>query len=72
MTEQSSASRTEVVERLPHRTDGLCNLKGIGLLRWSACAAALRECARSAAHEDEQLVASRAGGWLGGKGGGVA
>jgi hypothetical protein len=63
-----SGSHSEVVGRLPHRTDKLGNLKGIGLLRWSDCAAVLRECAESATHEDERLVASRAVAWLTEKG----
>lgn len=68
LTERYSASHTEVVERLPHRPDKLGNLKGIGLLRWSDCAAVLEESTVSATHDNERIVAARAVEWLRGKG----
>ena len=38
----------EIADRLPPRTDGLTNLKGIGVLQWSDLAAVLRESGDSA------------------------
>ena len=68
LAEKYRASRNEVVEKLPHRPDGLQNLRGIGLLRWSDCAAVLEESAMSAGQDNERVVATRAVEWLRGKG----
>ena len=68
LVQHYSQSRGDMLQRLPHRTDGLNNLKGIGYVRWSDCAGVLRECAECATHEDERQVASKAVAWLQGKG----
>ena len=59
-----SASKNEVLTRLPHRPDGLPNLKAIGSLEWTDVADVLANCAESAPHEDERGSASRAVAWL--------
>ena len=58
----------EIADRLPHRPDGLTNLKGIGVLQWSDLAAVLRESGDSAPRSDERAYANRAVAWLNGKG----
>jgi len=59
-----SASRDAILRKLPHRKDGLINLKGIGFLRWSDCDSVLHECASEVGHDDERSAASRAVAWL--------
>ena len=53
-------------QRLPHRSDGLRNVDGIGLVLWSDVVDVLEACARSA-RADEQVFAERAVVWLRGK-----
>jgi len=67
LVERYSGSRDDVLRRLPHRPDGLANLRGTGLLRWSQLAAVLAECADAAPRADERAYAQRAVDWLKGK-----
>jgi hypothetical protein len=68
LVEQYSTSPGDVLRRLPHREAQLRNLKGVGLLRWSDCASALKDCVSLASHEDAKAAASRAVTWLQTKG----
>lgn len=61
-------SREDMLKRLPHRVDGVQNVKGLGLLRWSDCASVLRDCLPLLRDEDGRESASRALRWLEGKG----
>lgn len=56
--------RDTILARLPHRTDGLQNLKGIGHVTWRDMAEILRQCETQAKHEDERQTARRAAEWL--------
>jgi len=67
LVERYSGSRDDVLRRLPHRPDGLANLRGTGRLRWSQLAAVLAECADAAPRADERAYAQRAVDWLKGK-----
>lgn len=49
---------------LPHRPDGLANLKGVSLLRWDQVRNVLQECAAHAPRPDEREFADRAARWL--------
>ncbi|MBL0170930.1 MAG: hypothetical protein IPP90_09395 [Gemmatimonadaceae bacterium] len=51
-----------------HRSDGLENLGGVGLLLWSDLAEVLAGTIDSTSQEDERLYASRALAWLRGMG----
>jgi hypothetical protein len=61
---QYASKRDEILSRLPHRTDGLRNLKGIGHVTWRDMADILRKCQEQAQWEDEQQTAQRAADWL--------
>jgi hypothetical protein len=51
--------------RLPHRRDGLVNVRGIGRMTWSEVAGIVHDCAESEVLTDlERFVASRTGRWL--------
>lgn len=60
--------RKTILARLPHRTDGLENLKAVGHVTWRDMEAILRQCEMQAAHEDEKQTAHRAAEWLATKG----
>lgn len=62
------ASKDELLSRLPHRRDGLSNLRGIGLLKWIDLAAILSDCSKAAVRENERQTAKRALEWLREKG----
>jgi hypothetical protein len=49
--------------QLPHRPDGLANLRGVALMRWRQVAEVLRECAQ-AAPVDERPYATKALAWM--------
>lgn len=49
--------------QLPHRPDGLTNLRGVAMMRWRQVADVLRDCAQ-AAREDERPYAEKALAWL--------
>lgn len=49
---------------LPHRPDGLTNVRGIGSIFWSDLALVLALASNSAPRSDEQAFASRAVAWL--------
>jgi hypothetical protein len=58
-------SRQALLARLPHRHDGLANVRGIGVLTWSDMAAILRDCAAARAlGEIERFAAARTVRWL--------
>jgi hypothetical protein len=52
------------VPSLPHRPDGMKNVKGAGLLRWRDVAGVLDSCAEGAPRDDERGYARRAAGWM--------
>lgn len=52
--------KKNILLRLPHRTDGLRNLAGVGMLHWAGLVELLRDCAWAAKNEDEKLIADRA------------
>lgn len=60
--------REAILARLPHRTDGLENLKGVGHVTWRDMADILRQCETQAEHENEKQTAHRAVEWLATKG----
>lgn len=62
------ASKDELLSRLPHRRDGLSNMRGIGLLKWIDLAEILLDCSKAAVREDERRIAKRALEWLQEKG----
>jgi hypothetical protein len=49
---------------LPHRPDGMKNIKGVGLLRWRDVAEVLQAAADDAPRDDERGYARRAVGWM--------
>ena len=58
-------SRDMLRRRLPHRRDGLMNVRGIGKMTWQDVAAIIRDCADSESLNDlERFAASRTGRWL--------
>lgn len=58
-------SREVLARRLPHRRDGLANVRGIGRMTWRDLAAIVRDCAESNSLTDlERCAASRTGQWL--------
>jgi hypothetical protein len=52
------------VPSLPHRPDGMKNIKGCGLLRWRDIAQVLLAAADGAPRDDERGYARRAEGWM--------
>ena len=52
---------------LPHRKDGLQNLRGVGMLTWTDLAEILKAASESSELKDEQIFAIRAINWLKGK-----
>jgi hypothetical protein len=51
-------------DRLPHRPDGLQNLKASGVLTWAMLKDVLERAASAAGRDDERTYAERAFGWL--------
>lgn len=71
MDEASSPKGVEILRncaaalpKLDHRSDGMANVKGVGLLRWADLAAILTTCAREAPRQPERAYAERAVAWL--------
>lgn len=56
-----------LAERLPHRTDRLSNLQGMGALTWADTATILSQAATRAQRDDEAGLARRAVAWLASK-----
>lgn len=50
--------------KLPHRPDGLHNVKGVGQLTWTQLGDVLAEASKAAPREDERAYATRAATWL--------
>jgi hypothetical protein len=61
---QKSSDFKVVREKLPHRTDGLTNLRAIGQLTWQDLANTLTHTTEAAGCEDERDYAARALRWL--------
>jgi len=61
-------SKNDILLQLPHRPDGLPNLKGMGQLTWDALAEVLSSCFQTAKREDERYFAKQAADWLAKKG----
>jgi hypothetical protein len=58
-------SRDVVLRRLPHRRDGLVNVRGIGRMTWQDVAGIIRDCSESNSLTDlERCAAGRTGEWL--------
>jgi hypothetical protein len=65
LIERYRGSRDVLRCRLPHRRDGLVNVRGIGRMTWQDVAGIIRDCADSQSLTDlERLAASRTGQWL--------
>ena len=60
---QYGADERALLDQLPHRTDGLGNLKGLGILYWTDMADVLEQTCMNA-NEDEHDFACRAAEWL--------
>jgi hypothetical protein len=65
LIERYRGSRDVLLRRLPHRRDGLVNVRGIGRMTWHDVAGIIRDCAESNSLTDlERFAASRTGEWL--------
>ncbi len=65
LVERYRASRDMLRRRLPHRRDGLMNLRGIGVMSWRDVAGIVDDCAGSDSLSDlERFAARRTGRWL--------
>jgi hypothetical protein len=65
LIERYRGSRDVLLRRLPHRRDGLANVRGIGRMTWHDVAGIVRDCAGSdSLNELERLAAGRTGDWL--------
>jgi hypothetical protein len=65
LIERYRGSRDVLARRLPHRRDGLANVRGIGRMTWQDVANILRDCAGSHSLTDfERVAASQAEQWL--------
>ena len=65
LIERYRGSKDVLLRRLPHRRDGLMNVRGIGRMTWRDVAGIVRDCAESdSLNELERLVAGRTGDWL--------
>jgi Protein of unknown function (DUF429) len=69
--EQRSPKGVDVLKKvwpsvlaLPHRPDGMKNVKGCGLMRWRDVADVLQTCGDGAPRDDERGYARRALGWM--------
>ena len=65
---QQYSDRQSLVERLPHRKDGLQSVKRIGVMFWSDIAAVLKTLPPKLSRGDEAVFAQRALEWLMAKG----
>ncbi|MEA3210750.1 MAG: hypothetical protein QOE70_3807 [Chthoniobacter sp.] len=57
-----------ILEQVKHRTDGLANVKHLGLLTWAGLSSVLGKSSERATREDEKQYALRAIQWLKEKG----
>lgn len=65
LIERYRGSRAVLARRLPHRRDGLANIRGIGRMTWRDLAAIVRDCAESSSLSDlERFAASQIERWL--------
>lgn len=65
LIERYRGSRDVLARRLPHRRDGLTNVRGIGRMTWRDVASIIRDCAESGSLSDlERFAASRTEQWL--------
>ena len=65
LIERYRGSRDSLRRRLPHRRDGLMNIRGIGRMTWRDVAGVIQDCADSDSLTDlERFAASRTGRWL--------
>ena len=64
LIDRYSLSPHEVEQRLPHRSDGLRNVHGLGILTWQQVGGVLAGCATSAPNPDERVFAERAVAWF--------
>jgi hypothetical protein len=65
LIERYRGSREMLLRRLPHRRDGLANLRGIGRMTWQDVAGVIHDCASGQSLTDlERLAASRTRRWL--------
>ena len=65
LIERYRGSRDMLRRRLPHRRDGLMNVRGIGRMTWRDVAGIVHDCAGSDSLTDlERFAASRTGQWL--------
>jgi len=65
LIERYRGSREPLRRRLPHRRDGLTNVRGIGRMTWRDVAGIIQDCADSDSLTDlERFAASRTGRWL--------
>jgi|SRR5688572_6776030 len=65
LIERYRGSRDMLLRRLPHRRDGLRNVRGIGRMTWRDVASIVQDCAGSDSLTDlERFAANRTGRWL--------
>ena len=65
LIERYRGSREVLAHRLPHRRDGLANVRGIGRMTWRDVAGIVRDCAVSSSLTDlERFAARRTEQWL--------
>jgi hypothetical protein len=65
LIERYRGSRDVLARRLPHRRDGLVNVRGIGRMTWREVASIVRDCAESGSLTDlERFAAGRTEQWL--------
>jgi len=65
LIERYRGSRDVLRRRLPHRRDGLINIRGIGRMTWRDVAGIIQDCADSDSLTDlERFAASRTARWL--------
>jgi hypothetical protein len=65
LIERYRGARDVLRRRLPHRWDGLMNLRGIGKITWREVAGIIQDCSDSDSLTDlERFAASRTGRWL--------
>jgi hypothetical protein len=65
LLERYRGSRDVLLRRLPHRRDGLMNVRGIGTMTWRDVASIFQDCADSDALTDlERFAARRTAQWL--------
>jgi hypothetical protein len=63
--ERNRSSRDGMLRRLPHRRDGLVNVRNIGAMTWRDVAAIMQDCADSDSLNDlERFAARRTVRWL--------